>query len=269
AYGDCLLATCVYRDIHGSAFHFRWAHSTVAHNAVLIGGQGQMPRRFDSQGEIVDYEFSPAVDYLCGDALKAYGGQATLALRHVVYLRTKELTKDQQPQRSSELAQIPDVLIVLCDQVAAKEPMTFQFMLHALSPFKVDESSGQIVVERPRAGLVAQYVPASPLRFRQWDGYDPPPRERLPNQWHLEASTEVPQERVDMLTVLVPHRRGQAPAVKTRRVETKQLVGVEGTVGGVPFCVVFRTDRLGPPPEYQGSEVTKPFAVWWDNSRVK
>ena len=41
AYGEALLTTCVYRDLHGSKFHYTWAHGTAAHNAVLVDGEGQ------------------------------------------------------------------------------------------------------------------------------------------------------------------------------------------------------------------------------------
>ncbi|MCS7237705.1 MAG: DUF4962 domain-containing protein [Thermoguttaceae bacterium] len=270
AYGDCLLTTCVYRDIHGSSFHYKWAHSTVAHNAVLIGGQGQVPHRSDSQGQIVDFDLTPAVDYLCGDAVKAYGGRATLALRHVVFLRTKALAEStgagKPPATSSPM---PDAVIVLCDQVAAKEPTSFQFMLHALSPFQVDESAARLTAEQPRAVVIAQYVSGVPLSFRQWDGYDPPPREKFPNQWHVEASTPDKLGRIDMITVLVPYRRGQVPSLKTSRVENDELVGVSGYVGPVPFEVVFLKDKRKPQARWRGVEIKRPFAVWWNNQPVR
>lgn len=268
AYGDCLLTTCVYRDIHGSPFHYKWAHSTVAHNAVLVGGQGQLPHRSDSQGEIVDYMLTPAVDYLCGDAVKAYGGRATLALRHVVFLRTKPLTEKTTGGPSAQkLGPLPEAVIVIGDQVAAKEPTTFQFMLHALAPFQVDASSARLVVEQPHAGLIAQYVSPEPLRFRQWDGYDPPPREKFPNQWHVEASTQSERNRVDMITVLVPYRRGQMPRIECTRIENEQLVGVSGHIGAEQFQVVFLKDK--PPAQWSGQTIEKPFAVWWNGRLIK
>ena len=270
AYGDCLLTTCVYRDIHGSPFHYKWAHSTVAHNAVLIGGQGQVPHRPDSQGEIVSYEFSDPIDYLCGDATKAYGGRAWWALRHVVFLRPHLLQRGRQKaSRILEISNLPDATIVLCDQLATPEPTTFQFMLHALSPFQIDEGAARLRLERPQAGLIAQYLAPGELSFRQWDGYDPPPRREFPNQWHVEASTKEPQSRIEVITVLVPHRAGRVPDLSVSRVETEQVVGVEGKLAGIPFRVVFLKDGVVPPVKFEGQQIEKRYAVWWGNLPAK
>jgi hypothetical protein len=46
AYGEALLTTCGYRDLHGSKFHYNWVHSTVAHNGVLVNGEGHSRGRF-------------------------------------------------------------------------------------------------------------------------------------------------------------------------------------------------------------------------------
>jgi hypothetical protein len=267
AYGDCLLTTCVFRDIHGSPFHYKWAHSTVAHNAVLIGGQGQVPHRADSTGEIITFELGKDWDYLCGDATKAYGGRAELALRHVVFIRSGRLGLPQAAAgRAGDTARIPDAVIVLCDELRTKEPSTFQFLLHGFSAFEVDESSARLIQEQPRAGVIAQYVSPMPVKFRQWDGYDPPPRERFPNQWHVEASTTQPEAKLSMITVLVPYRRGKAPQLDTSRMETEQAVGVAGSVAGVPFRVVFLKEGVKPPVKVGGMHLEKSFGIEWGSN---
>ncbi len=268
AYGDSLLTTCVYRDIHGSPFHYKWAHSTVAHNAVLVGGEGQVPHRADSQGEIVNFELGPFVDYLCGDATKAYGGRLQGALRHVAFLRTQHLAASRSGKGAGPKPTLPDALIVLYDQAVAGKPTTFQFMLHALSPFDIDERAQRLTVKRPQACLIVQYLSTEELRFRQWDGYDPPPREKFPNQWHVEASTQTPQQRVEMITVLLPHRPKLAPKLVATRVETSQLIGAEGNLEGVPFRVLFAKDRQAGPTRFGNQTVRGPLAVWWDGSLV-
>lgn len=265
AYGESLLTTCVYRDIHGSEFHFRWAHSTVAHNAVLVGGQGQVSRRADSQGEIIAFEHSPAYDYLCGDATKAYGGRVSSALRHVAFLRCRHLAESTRALAPALRAEdLPDVIIVLYDHVVVPQPTTFQFMLHALSPFVVDQAQGRLVLERPQAGVVVQYLPPAPLTFRQWEGYDPPPREKFPNQWHVEAATQEPADRVEMLTVLVPHRPGRRPELKLARLDSPRLLGVEGSVAAVPLRVLFRREAGAMPDEPSA----RPLTIWWNGVPV-
>ena len=42
--------------LHGSKFHYQWCHSTRAHNAVLVDGQGQRSHSASSTGRILDFE---------------------------------------------------------------------------------------------------------------------------------------------------------------------------------------------------------------------
>lgn len=62
-------------------------------------------------------------------------------------------------------------LIVVYDDLAAREPSTFQFMLHAQVPFTVDENTAMLSVLLSKASVVAQYLAPVPLGFRHWDGY--------------------------------------------------------------------------------------------------
>jgi hypothetical protein len=146
AYGEALLTTCVYRDLHGSKFHYQWAHSTRAHNAVLVNGQGQIPHTPAPHGRITAAQLTPAWDYLAGDATDAYGGRLTRYVRHVAFV------KGDAP------------FLVLYDDLAAKEPSTFQFMLHALKSFSVDQQRGRLSVEQKNASVEARYLspPHSP-----------------------------------------------------------------------------------------------------------
>jgi len=160
---DALLTTCVYRDLHGSKFHYQWAHSTAAHNGVLVDGEGQ--------------------------------------IKHT--------------------------------------PATFQFMLHALRAFEMDEAKQRLTVQQPQAGVDVQYLSPRPLSFRQWDGYTPPPTKESPNQWHVEAGTREPVQRLGMLTVLVPYRAGQQPAWSAERLETDDRLGVRFVCGGREQTVWF------------------------------
>jgi len=191
AYGEPLLTTCVYRDLHGSRFHYQWAHSTLAHNAVLVNGQGQEKHVAKPQGRIVAEQLGADFDYVCGDATPAYAGRLTRARRHVVFIKR------------------PQPIIILYDELAAPAPATFQFMLHGLRQFDVDTAQARLSLDLPRAGLTAQYLSPVPLTFRQWDGFDPPPDQPFPNQWHVEAATRTAQPHLGMVTVLVPHRTGQ------------------------------------------------------------
>lgn len=226
AYGESLLTTCVYRDLHGSKFHTRWAWSTKAHNAVLVDGEGQIPHSAASTGRIVDSKFTPEWDYVEGDALPAYGDRLTRARRKIAFVK-------------------PD-LIVSYDDLTAPKPVSFQFMLHALAEFQVDEKAARLSVRQPKAALTAQYLSPVPLSFRQWDGYEPKPSREFPNQWHVEAGTKEKQSELRMITVLVPRRATEAEAAwRAERVESETAVGVRFIRDGKETVVALRKLEQG------------------------
>jgi hypothetical protein len=220
AYSEALLTTCVYRDLHGSKFHIGWCHSTIAHNSVLVNGEGQIKHSAQPGCGIVDERLTPRFDYVCGNAAAAYGGKLTRFLRHAVFVK-------------------PD-LLVLCDDLAAPEPASFQFMLHALKEFTVDEKAARLSVERPKAGVVVQYLSPGPLAFRQWDGYQPKPTKEFPNQWHVEAGTQDKSRELGMLTVIVLYRTGKRAEWSARRVESETALGTVVTRGGKEVLVAIR-----------------------------
>lgn len=227
AYGEPLLTTCVYRDLHGSKFHYQWAHSTVAHNGVLVDGEGQIKHTSAPHGRIADFKFTSEWDYLVGDATEAYGGRLKRFQRHVVFVKPSPSDKSSVP------------FIVIYDDLEAKEPATFQFMLHARKAFKVDEKDARLSVDQPKAGVEVRYLSPTPLAFRQWDGFTPPPKKEFPNQWHVEAATRDKAQQLGMLTVLAPYRAGNCPDWSAERGETKTTLGARVTYGEKRVSVVF------------------------------
>src|SRR5262249_45939757 len=87
AYGEPPFTTPVYRDLHGSRFHYGWAHSTTAPNSVLVAGAGQTKHAAEPQGRIVAEALTPACDYIAGDATAAYAGLLTRFTRHVALVK--------------------------------------------------------------------------------------------------------------------------------------------------------------------------------------
>ncbi|MCP5521764.1 MAG: DUF4962 domain-containing protein [Verrucomicrobiales bacterium] len=221
AYGEALLTTCVYRDLHGSKFHYQWAHSTVAHNALLVDGQGQRKHTASPDGNIVAFESRPEADYVAGEAAAAYEGRLKR------YTRRAVLVKGDTP------------FVVLLDEIEAVKPATYQFMLHALAPFGIDEGNAGLQVTQPKAGAVVRYLSSAPLRFRQWDGYEPPPTKEFPNQWHVEAGTTEPLEALNLLTVIVPYRAGEQPEVNATRADDASGTVAVIVVGGEKYALEF------------------------------
>ncbi|HOC56025.1 MAG TPA: DUF4962 domain-containing protein [Verrucomicrobiota bacterium] len=242
AYGEALLTTCVYRDYFGSKFHYQWCHSTKAHNAVLVDGQGQHTRSPASTGRILDFELSPALDYVVGSAAEAYGGRLERYRRSVAFVKPN--------------------LIVICDDLSATNEATFQFMLHAPGPFTLDAAAGRATVEQPKAGATVQYLSPVPLSFRQWDGYEPKPERDFPNQWHLEAGTQDPRQDIQVLTVIVSCRAGKATPWNARRLESRAAVGVRLERDGKPLVVAFRKAHQPGKAVLEDMSFDKPVALF-------
>ncbi len=221
AYGEALLVATGYRDLHGSKFHYQYVHSTRAQNAVLVNGEGQTPHSATSTGRIVREHFTPGYDYVAGDATPAYGQRLTKAWRHVVFVKG------------------PNPFIVMYDELVAPQPATFQFMLHALKSFQVDEPAARLRLEQPRAALEVAYLAPVPLVLAQTDGFKPAPTKEFPNLWHVEAATTERRREMGVVTVLMPHRAGGIAAWQAKRVETGAGPVIEITIGGKTHTIRF------------------------------
>jgi len=134
-------------------------------------------------------------------------------------------------------------------------------MLHAFKPFAVNEPNATLRLDQSQAGVVVRYLSPLPLRFRQWDGYDPQPSREFPNQWHLEAGTTDQRTQLDMLTVLVPHRAGEAAAWTAERLDNQTAVGVRLAAAGKPMIIAFRKAGVTGPASLGGLTFDAPMLL--------
>lgn len=221
AYGEALLVANGYRDLHGSKFHYQYVHSTRAHNAVLVNGEGQTPHSVAAKGEIVREVITPAYDYIAGDATVSYGGRLQKAWRHAV------LVKGPQP------------FVVLYDELVAREPAKFQFMLHGLKAFEINAPAARLRLDQPKAGLEVAYLSRVPIAFQQTDGFNPPPTREFPNHWHVEAGTTEARKELGMVSVLVPYRAGKSPSWQAQRTDESSTATVQVTIDGRRHTIRF------------------------------
>jgi hypothetical protein len=214
AYGEQLLVNNVYRDLYGSPFHKRWVWETKSQNAMLVNGLGQKVHTADAIGRISHSELSEGLDWVTGDAAESYEGKLRSYQRHVIFVK-------------------PDVVLIV-DEVEAAGPSTFQFMLHGQGKFEVNGQ--QLRLDRPKAGVLVDYISPEPLSIRQWDGYDPPPgsgnaanvAREFPNQWHIEAATRTPTAKAFVVAVLRPYRKGQPVTNPIRREPSGLMIPTAG-----------------------------------------
>lgn len=181
AGGQVLAIDSGYYDSHGSAHWQNWYKQTKAHNAITYdGGLGQTVTAIsgdttgmDAKGAITQFSTTANYDLVTGDALPAYGGALTTAVRSMVYLR-------------------PNTLVVF-DSLTSVTPRTWEWNAHALSKMAVI-SSNNIKITQGGVLLCVRQVAGPSVAFSQTNLFSTPPNGTYSNQWHgtfssLEKST--------------------------------------------------------------------------------
>lgn len=199
AYGQRLLIRSGYRDIYGSDHHRGWMWSTRSVNNITVGGRGQLPHSAAARGEIVDFRTTPHIDAVVGEAGEAYRTKAEIDLGDLLldrFTRTVLFVK-------------PD-LIVIYDQLAAREPSSFEYWLHATDRFEAADPK-DIRLRVGEVGCRIGLLAPDGLQLIQTDQYDPNPRPRIKlREWHLTAATGDERRSVEFVAVYRPHRLDDA-----------------------------------------------------------
>jgi len=163
---------------HGSPFHEEYTQQTLAHNALLIDGQGQRNRDDTAAGRLVDIRTSPQLAYVAGDAHRCYPQSLKKYLRHVVLLR-------------------PSIVVVV-DELEAERPVEATWLMHTKQESVLDPESQSFTVRRDTERMAVHLAgSASALDFSQTDEWPVPPKKGYPmvkasdpaRQWHFMAKT--------------------------------------------------------------------------------
>jgi len=207
AYGEQLLLRTGHYYSYGDPHHRGWVWSTRSLNNITVDGHDQAPpRSTEAKGRIVDFQTTPSIDAVVGEAGEAYrviepGGRRRPLLDR--YTRTILFVKPE--------------LVIVYDRLAARDPATFQYWLHAANQFKVD---GQRGVEA-RVGDVTcliDFLAPEGLKFTQTNQYDPNPEPRITlREWHLTASTSAKAKTVEFVTLYRPRRAAPTPLSRSGR----------------------------------------------------
>lgn len=200
AFGEPLAIQSGYRDWYDSAHHTGWTRLTKSKNAILINGEGQPSKSASATGKIARHQAGAGFDFTTGDASAAYSEQARRALRHVFFVDRR--------------------YFVMLDEIAAREPATFQWLLHARERMDLDTAAGQIVSRKGQAALQVALLEPAPklLDFSQTDEFTVPVNAAFqkgrPNEWHTTVGTRKRSETGEFFTVLYPYPASEnAPAI--------------------------------------------------------
>ncbi|GAB4062615.1 hypothetical protein GCM10028811_32210 [Uliginosibacterium sediminicola] len=192
AFGEPLAISSGYREWYDSPHHKGWTRSTAAKNAILINGEGQPIKSAAARGRITRFVQGEHFTFTTGDAREAYSQQANQALRHVFFVDKR--------------------YFVMLDELSAKAPAQFQWLLHARDKMNIDASHNSIGIARNAARLDVQLFWPAPgqLAFKQTDAFTPPVapgyEQRMPNEWHVSASTLNAARDQAFFSLLYPHR---------------------------------------------------------------
>lgn len=180
--GQPLAIDSGYYDYYDSPHWRGWYKQTQAHNAITFdGGQGQLHDTMAAKGKITQFETTPDVDLVTGEATQAYGGALTRAVRSMVYVR-------------------PGVLLVF-DSLASDKPRTWEWNLHALRPMvAVDKRS--IAIDKDGERLCVKVLNGPPMDFAQTDQFTAAPAGEYPKQWHGVFRSTAKSSAFRMLTLL-------------------------------------------------------------------
>ncbi len=193
-----------YGPQYGQPHHAEWTRATRAQNAILVNGEGQVIRDFHANGSIVGFEHNEQLTYVCGDATPAYMGKLDKWLRSIFFVRPG--------------------LIVIIDDIAAPEPSSFRWLLHALDEMVVDEATQSLSVTRRDARLDVSLWSSlgHPLSFSQTDQFETPFNEGQPEgyrrevepQWHFTAETPEPVATMRFVAVIAVGKLDSFPDVR-------------------------------------------------------
>ncbi len=186
-FGEALAIQSGYYSSYGGPHHQGWTRQTIAHNSILVDGEGQDVGNREtslgdraSKGKIVEFKMGSgqpgSVDYASGDASEAYKGRLNKFIRHVYYQRPK------------------DFLIV--DELEAPKEVSYDWLLHSLEKMHIDTKNNIVTISKGKARLIVEFLSPEELVFLQTNKFTFPPPDQsyegyaYPDQWHLTVSTK-------------------------------------------------------------------------------
>lgn len=223
AYGEALAIASGYYPWYGSDHHSQWQWESKSSNTITFnGGIGQVKRSAKSKGRIVRVVNTEDFDYVQADATQAYQERLTRCVRHVVHIR-------------------PGVFVIY-DDVAAPEPVTFEWRLHGNAP--VEAEANKMKVVQGDAVLNVDFIVPTSLALSTHEGADPPPENDYPPQYYAVAATTEPVATTGYLAVLSPERAGAITPMAIVPLSSGDTPGLRININGEETLVAFKKDTL-------------------------
>jgi len=190
---------------HGSPFHEEYVQQTLAHNALMIDGKGQINRKSKANGRLLDFRSLPHLGYVCGEAHKCYGELLSAYRRHVVLIR-------------------PSIVLVV-DDLEAPEPVEIEWLMHAKERLALDEVEQTFISRRGGVGMKTYLMAPGRFAFAQTDAWPVDPKKDYPmvteeepaKQWHFTAKTRQRKSKWRIAAIMIVRDESSSPNCAVRR----------------------------------------------------
>jgi len=242
AYGEKLAVDGGYYDWYGSAHFKAYSMTTLAHNTLLVDGEGQAVCTRGADGRVAAYFDSPHYGYSVGDASDpdVYAGRLAQFDRRILFIK-------------------PGFLVVHDLVASSGGPARYDWMLHAIAPIRTGSEQGAFSIECENAALHGRFLAPADLDLVAKTGFPVEPVNRystdpvLPDkyfpEWILYATPRAPAVESEFLAAMQIQRLGpQAePEGQIAPIEADAAHGVRLQCGDKTYWVVFRKrDASGP-----------------------
>ncbi len=174
-----------YYDFYGSDHHNQWNRQSRSKNAITHdGGLGQPIGTMSARGETVAFSHDEDIDFVVGDATRAYGKGTRKVLRTMAYLR-------------------PNVILVY-DLLEADQPRRWEWNIHAKNEM-LHYRPNAIGISNWPASLCIEMIAGAATNFSQSNRFSAEPDSKIADyaaQWHGVFATTTAAEKTQFLTLM-------------------------------------------------------------------
>ena len=190
---------------HQSPFHFQYTNLTLAHNAILIDGEGQIDRDGAAHGRLVDFKSTPHLGYVSGDAKKCYGDKLNHHERHVIMIR-------------------PSIILVL-DNLSGPQPFSVDWLMHGREDMILDRKNQVITSTRQKETMKTQMLTSGSFDFSLTNEWPIDPKQDYPmvtaeppaKEWHFTATTKEKTKNRRILAIMLIKENGKFPVCQAKK----------------------------------------------------
>jgi len=186
----------------GSPFHTQYTIQTIAHNAILVNGQGQITKDENAVGKLVEYKNSKHIAYAVGDATKCYDKPVTKYLRYVLFVRPS--------------------FIIIIDELISSEPVQIDWLMHGKEKFEINNAEQSFISYRKDAFMKVQFISSMNFNITQDDSWPIDPKEGYSivteeppaKQWHLKAVSNSKSNTFKIAAIMSIGDNDESPSIK-------------------------------------------------------